>query len=397
MSKAVKEAEIKRDGQPIVSNPTEAAFEALVGGRDLDEAVYGTPSEPSGTYQEEEGPEISETSALEDLANNLNEGDIVEHTDSTGDEESSELSDESPLDSVQVGDSQETEISQDYEEITVRGPDGRKQKLKIDYSDREAIKKFAAKAAGMRKFQAERDEARKKLKEIESQYTDTSEVFGKLEKAWEAEGVKGVVSLLGQSPEAWQKAVDEELANREYLKSLSPEERYKHDLEIERQAAAQEKTELEKRYESLLEQNKQAEESAQLRSLESKLHPAFDRYRFSGKLGDAVAEQHFDQAVWDQVTKRLGEYPDDIELTKSVIDREFRTVANNFRKLIKGQSEKKVNNIIAKKKNEAAQRVQTVAKKGVRKSSATQDFVDKMRSGDIQGSFLDVFTGKVKL
>ena len=53
--------------------------------------------------------------------------------------------------------------------------------------------------------------------------------------------------------------------------------------------------------------------------------------------------------------------------------------------------------IIAKKKNEAAERVQTVAKKGIQKSTATRDFIDKMKSGNIKDSFMDVFTGKVKL
>jgi len=394
----VKELDVKANGQPQVDNPTKAAYDALISGKDPNEAVYGT-SDSESDLATDNDPILSESSPLEELELNLSESDeeatedTVNNINSTESEESGELS-ENLLDAVTESDPA-SPVS-DIEEITVRGPDGRKQKIKIDYSDKDAIKKLAAKAAGMRKFQKERDDARKALEEATKGQAEEKELFSKLEKAWENEGVQGVVTLLGNSPEAWQKAVDAEIAQREYLASLSPEEKYKHDLEMERKAAAAEKTELEKRYESLLQQNKDVEEAAQTRALESKFHPAFDRYRFAGKLGDAVAEQQFDEAVWTQAVKRLSEYPDNIELTQALVDKEFRTVSNSFRKLIKGQTEQKVKKTIAKKKEEAAQRVQTVAKKGIQKSTATRDFVDKMKRGDIQGSFLDVFTGKVK-
>ena len=68
--------------------------------------------------------------------------------------------------------------SGEKEVITVTDETGRKRKVEIDYSNREQIKKMAAAAAGMRKFQAERDrevtsrkELEAKLKERESDWS----------------------------------------------------------------------------------------------------------------------------------------------------------------------------------------------------------------------------------
>jgi len=148
----VKENDVKSSNQPVVENPTKAAFDALVSGKDPNEAVYGT-SESEADLSSNNDPVLSEVSPLEELEQNLSEG--LAPSDSTDTIASSSESQpqeaqppESLLDSVTDADPQPASEASSVDYITVRGKDGRKQKLKIDYSDKEAIKKFAAKAAG---------------------------------------------------------------------------------------------------------------------------------------------------------------------------------------------------------------------------------------------------------
>ena len=368
----------------VVDNPGRAALEAAIKGEDPEQAVYGK----TGVLEDTTEVDFAEAAGESPL-------DAFENQQEDVQSDSQETT-EDPL-SILEDPAESQQVSTEIEEVLVKGPDGRVEKLKIDYSDKASIKDAFMKMNGMRKFQKERDLARQKQKDIQKEHTGLQDSMTKLEAAWKQSGVRGVVELLEGSPEAWTDAVEKELTHREYLANLSPEDKYKYDITQERQVADTKRTELEEKYQALLDQTKQAQETTELKSLESKLHPSFDRHRFAGKLGDSVAEHQYDQAVWDQVTKRLSEFPDDIELTTSLIDKEFKTVAGNFRKLLKVQTEKAVKTTINKKKAEASQRVQVAAKKGLRGTSDRRDFVDKIKGGDIKGSFMDVFTGKVKL
>jgi hypothetical protein len=277
----------------------------------------------------------------------------------------------------------------DIEEVFVKGPEGRKQKVKIDYSDRKATKQAYVKAAGMRKFQAERDAEIKSHKATRDEHVALKDDFDKIEKAFEASGAKGIVELIGGS-EAWQKAVDEELNHRDYVSNLSADEKYQLEIEKrDKQYQTQLNAERSKR-EDFQKQIEAKEEQASLQQLESKLHPAFDRYRFAGKLGDTVTENLYDEAVWSKVKQRLGEYPDTMELNQAVIDKEFRTVSNLFRKHIKTQTEKQVKKTVENKKVETAKRAQVAATKGLRGSSAQRQILESLKSGNLS-SALDLF------
>jgi hypothetical protein len=374
-------------------------LEKTVKGENPEQAAYGRTDVISDDSAIEEFSEDVESSPLDILENELlEESDEQEQSDIES--ETSELSEQdsdSLLDSVQASSQPEEDNAVlDIETILVKGENGRKQKLKIDYADKKAIKQAYLKAAGMRKFQAERDESKTKLSEVQTKYDELNDTYTKLDSAFQDGGIKSVVELLG-GPNAIDTFIDDVLKEREYVSNLTPDEKYKLDLE-EREKSYQSQLTAEKsKREAFEKQVLEREEQAALRSLESKLHPTFDRYRFSGKLSDPIAEQQLDDAIWQQVTSRLGEYPEDIELTQSLIDKEFRTVSNNFKKLIKTQTEQKVKSTITKKKAEASQRAQVAAKKGLSSNADKRKFVQDMKSGNIKDAFGAMFTGKVKL
>lgn len=385
-------------------------MDKTVKGMDPEEATYGSkghleyvpprmadaPSDDNnyeGLFAEDgESATPEETTATE--AGNGKSKTASEPSDSTSlSKELEKLSaNETDSKSTPTGDS----VTGNIEEMYVKGANGRREKLKIDYTDRQAIKDAHVKAAGMRKFQAERDEYKKKAETVEKEHTQLKADFGKLEAVWEKDGVKGLVTLLA-GEKGMKELVDAELAHRDYMSNLTPDEKYKLEIGNYQKLLESQKTATEEKYKKLLDDTTRKNEEATMRSMESKLHPSFDRYRFSGKLGDAAAEHRLDKALWEQTIERLGEYPEEVELTQAIVDREFRAAATDFKKMINVQADRKVRTTIENKKADAASRVQTTAKKGISNVTDKQKFVNDLRSGNVRDAMSSLFAGKVKL
>lgn len=383
-----------------ISNLDPKAREELGNFESADDLFAAAFSQPSNQ------PTDSESTVESDLSQEQNDDQFVSPMDAfeqvkqdlaeqgesediaAADNGSEESSNELP--SNETATEQEDSAATDIETVFLKGAEGRKQKLEINYSDRKAIKQAFVKAAGMRKFQAERDKALTSYKELEESHKGLKDDFDKIEKAFEANGPKGIVELLGGS-EAWEKAVNDELEHREYVNNLSAEEKFKLEMQKRDEAYQSQLTAERMQREAFQKQVQEEKEAAELQKLEAKLHPAFDRYRFAGKLGDPATENLYDEAIWGKVKQRLGEYDDSIELSQAVIDKEFRTVSNMFKKHIKQQAEKQVQKTVENKKVETAQRAQVAAKKGLSGSTTQRKILESLTSGNL-GSALDLWT-----
>jgi hypothetical protein len=132
----------------------------------------------------------------------------------------------------------------------------------------------------------------------------------------------------------------------------------------------------------------QEKETAELRSLESTVHPVFDRYRFADKLGDSDTEQMFDEMLWNAALKRLEPYEEKgLPITADLVEREFKSVSTALRKRINLQAEKKAAKAVEQKKREATENVQAAVSNGYRSSSAAKEAEDLIKSGNIAGLF----------
>ena len=236
----------------------------------------------------------------------------------------------------------------------------------------------------------------KKYSTLEKEHAALKADMDKFEDIYANQGVEALIKTLGKADDL-EKLIDAKIKHREYLSSLSPEEKYRLEMKQQIEMSQKKASEVESKYTKMMDELKAKEEAQTMRSLESKLHPAFDRYRFSGKLGDETVEHQLDETVWTQVTKRLQQYPDDVELTQAIIDKEFRTVAQNLQKVIQVQAEKKVMKTVDKKKAEAANAAQLVAKKGISTSGEKERFTDSIKSGNLMGAFEAIASGKLKL
>lgn len=361
---------ISQAANAAVPNPVAAAMEALKSGQDVEAAVYGgsasTSADAAEPAEDQQPPE------------------------SEGTEEQSPTTDEP--------------VVAEVEEIEIADADGRK-KVKVDWTDREKLKKYVQTAhaahKGMRKFQTERDQALTRLKEVEPQYQELAASWKAVEEAFQKDGVRGLVNLLAGNEGAYDQHIEQQYSRRS---ARAEAERMgdraaidKLDLEERLAKEASERARLAKQVEEHLQKANQEREQASYKALEARIYPAFERHRFAGKLGDSTAEHQLDSAVWQQAVQRLEQYPEGTELTPELVDKEFRAVAATFQKIVTKQAERKADATLKQKKAAAAETAATVATKGMRQSDSKETFKNSIRSGKIADAFAQFMTGKIKL
>jgi hypothetical protein len=272
--------------------------------------------------------------------------------------------------------------------IFVTDESGKRRKVEIDYNDRASVKKAFELMHGSRKWQAERDRAITQQKEASEKAARYEKLWSAMERAYEEAGELGVLDLIGGKQGAAQEFLKKQYERQKFLENASEKEiaelqqrerleRLERELEKERKA----KEEWTKKME-------QERETAELRSLESRVNPTFEKYRFDGRLGNADDEAMFDEMLWNTTMKRLEPYEArGEEITRELVEREFRTVATAIRKRISGLAEKTASVAVEKKKQEALTNAQAASQNAYRKGGIAKEAGDMLRSGNLRGLF----------
>lgn len=219
----------------------------------------------------------------------------------------------------------------EYVELT--DETGRK-KIKVDWNNRDAIKKAISMAAGARKWQNERDQLRKTLEQKEAEYQDVSTAWNAIEQAYTTQGLEGLVDLLANKQGAYTEWLQNQV-NKELMKrDATPDELEKIQLKerldrIERERKIESKR-LTEREEAIAKERAAAEEAA----LQSVVNPSFDRVRFAGTLGNEQLEDRLDRAVWSEaidVLSNIEEQQGKQAITPAMTRRVFQEVADSLR------------------------------------------------------------------
>ncbi len=270
------------------------------------------------------------------------------------------------------------------EKITIQDDKGRRQ-IEINYEDRATIRKQFELAAGARKWQAERDKASAAEKSLTEKFTSVNRVVEALEKAYAERGEAGVIDLIAGKPNASAEYIQRQIDRSKFLERASPEEKQqleqKERLEHLERELVKQRTENESREKRMTDER----ETAEIRSLESTVHPVFEKHRFDGKLGDESDEQMFDEMLWNTALKRLKPYEEQgVQMTRELVDREFRTVAAALRKRIGAQAEKRAAAVVEQKKQEATENVQSATTQAYKKGSVSGEARDLINKGDFR-------------
>lgn len=277
--------------------------------------------------------------------------------------------------------------SGEKEVITVTDETGRKRKVEIDYSNREQIKKMAAAAAGMRKFQAERDREITSRKELEAKLKERESDWGRLEEAF-SKGHEHLIDTLSGRQGAWQELVNKEIERREFLKNATPDELQAMRAQEQADLTRKELDKIRKENEEFKAKVQQEREEAELRSMESRVHPVFEKYRFADRLGNAQDEHLFDEMLWNSSLKRLEQYEErGMDISPELVEREFKAVATALRNRIGAQAQKKASQVVAQKKQEATENVQSKVKSSSGSSSDAEKLRQAIQSGDTGSIF----------
>lgn len=354
-----------------VVNPIEAAMSALKSGQDVEATVYGGGSGP-----EDDATGGTQASSQDPLDSATDGGEASE----------------SP---VTEGTEKKAVKAADFEEIIISDESGRK-KLKVDWNDREKLKKYVQMAAGMRKFQAERDQAASKLKDIEPKYTELQDSWKAVESAYQQNGVRGLVELLGGEG-AFKKFEEETFGKRKMREEATPEQLEQLDLKESLANERKERERLTKMVEENLKTASQKKEEADLANLESRVHPVFEKYRFAGKLGDPGAEEQLDEAMWSRLVKKLDTYPEGTLFTPAIVNKEMAEISASYNRIIKQQADKATEQTLAKKKQSAQENAATTAMNGMKRSEVVDDFKKNIKGGNLTDALKAFMTGKVRL
>lgn len=277
------------------------------------------------------------------------------------------------------------ETSGTKEVVTITDDKG-KRKVEVDFSDRDKLKKYVQMAHGARKWQAERDQARSQIESVNTELGELKSNWEVMNRVYSDKGVEGLVDLLEGRPGAYQERVKQEMQKAQFLENASPDELEAYKTREANDRNSKELERMRKENEDFRRQMSEKEEKAELASLESRVHPAFDKYRFADKLGNADDELMFDEMLWSSALKRLEPYEEQgVGITPELVEREFRSVATAIRKRIGLQAEKKASKVIEQKKNEATENVQQKVMSGYKRGGVADEARGLINDGNLAG------------
>lgn len=285
----------------------------------------------------------------------------------------------------------------EYLELT---DDTGRKRIKIDWNNRDAIKKAISMAAGARKWQAERDQLKSKLQEQETSAKDVQEAWSAVSNAYESQGIEGLVDLLAAEQGAYQKWMQSQLQKELAKRDASPDEleriQLKERLDKMERERALESRKLKEREEAISKERAAAEE-AQIQSI---VNPAFDKVRFAGTLGNEQLEDRLDRTVWSEaidILASIEEQQGRTAVTPAVTRKVFQEVAESLRGALQVKAREEAAAASDQRKAQAATRVAAKAQtvQGSRQTDA-ESFKKNIADGNWSAALTSMLSGRVK-
>lgn len=359
---------------------------AFVQGGDIEDVAFGEGGTSSADSQTPDTTEESVDPNQTLSKSQEQEGDPIDALLNVDDSEESESAteDEQDSNSKESTDPKAAKTSDDpnAEWITVTDNRGQR-KVKIDYTNREQIKKAVQQAYGMRKFQAERDVAFKERDTLKADLERYRGTVNRLDEIYAEGGAKALVDALeGQG--AFDKYISQTREVEEFRKKASPAElaRFEADQTIQqlKNQIAKQTKEIEDFKESVSKERLTSEEKA----LQAQVYPAFDKYRFEGKLGDPAEEVRIDKMIWNSAKADLEEYESQgVQLTPELIDKTFKEYYLTQKRFVNTQAKKQTSKVVNRKKEEALTNVQTRTMKGMDGNRKVKEAAAELDKGNI--------------
>ncbi len=316
-----------------------------------------TPVETTESNENLQDPSIDVSG--QDLVSEDEEVDTDISDTETAEEQTSDESDDNSL--------------SDVEEIAVKGKDGKRKNIKVDFSDRNKLKKYIQKAANAVRLQSERDSLQAQVEKL----SETADVVANLQSIVDSSGYEGLIDHLNADNGGFAKWFEGKVNRHSLRQHASEDELARYDAEdkaadLERRIALFERQQAE-REERLAAESKQAS----MDRLAADVNPIYFKYTFDGKLGDSVAEQRHNKAMFREVTSTLDELSEEgVKITPAIIEREFRAYAQPFLKGVNKRVRQNTTKSIQQKKQKTAAHAQQQVRKGY-SSDSMEDIMSR--------------------
>lgn len=288
------------------------------------------------------------------------------------------------VEAAATGDKPTTPGTELVDTVRVEIGDGKFAKIKVDFSDREAVKSFIAEQyAAARRAES----LAKEVETIRPDYTDLKTSFEKIEAAAE-EGPEALVDLLYGKEGSFQALIDAEIQRRETRQYATQEELALMD----REEQARKSQRLTQREKARLEAERQAIEAERNKAKEdalySRLERQFNQVRVDGMFGDDDLEEFVNKAIWqtsiDELAKLEQSNPNIPDAAiKQIMSDIAGKVRNKFTKTQKEAATKAVETSKATAQQKVAAKATSAATPS---RQAAQDAVNsRIDAGDIRG------------
>lgn len=306
------------------------------------------------------------------LASAMNQApEVDESTDESEDtsqEEGMLSSQESASEEVVESEVQEQPAkkeSEDVEEIDVDG-----NPVRINYKDKESIKKTFETAARLQNIQREVARQQQLVASLKEKHVALSKVGDQWETARSRlgeGGATGVDALLEylvpmEDIDAYREAI---IQRQIALDSMSPEaasvERRREELDKKERLTAY-AAERKAKEEKVVQQAQMEREQETFGAI---VHPAFYKHGMNGKLGDPIFEEHLNKGIWSASMERCQELTEaGKDLTPQVVDAIFKEVASIYTKHLKESGTREAKKAVDKAKDSAKVKVAAAVSTG---------------------------------
>jgi hypothetical protein len=266
--------------------------------------------------------------------------------------------------------------AEDFEYVFVTDDTGRK-KLKVDYKDREGIKKAHQLAAGFQKIKTEREKLLLQSRETAKEVEDLKNLRDTLNSTWAEEGIAGIYNKMrAANPElpSWEDTILQEALQVQRYRNASPEERksLEDSKELVKLKRAQE--EWVRQQESMKKESEQAKEAAEVERFMATITPHFEKHRFT-EIADSAKAERMDARLWREAKEEFKRLEDAGKpVTPAVAAKIFKDIADDIRSLISSSVADKTAQEMERKKKVAQTKVAGATEKGAASASKEDEF-----------------------
>lgn len=266
------------------------------------------------------------------------------------------------------------------EYATFTDESGKKKKVKINLNDIESIKNTFSKAAGLvPKLQRERDQVKAELAKV----AEPLQAYSKLEKAFEAEGIKGVISLLAGGEDKVNEFIESELDRRNWMATASHDEIKSLELSKELEQAKKERQELLDKVAKEREEAELSKQTAAEREMQAKLAGSFEKHRFSSDQYDAKTATKLNKVIWREALESLAELGNE-NPTRREIEAAFKEARSFVSGHVNKEVETKTKQVYENRKADAQRRVASHVSSSTASASIEDEVRDTVQKGGIR-------------